>query len=259
MPLGLGLSLTTARIGLVPPSLVGMTLWLNGRAGLPSVGSNVSTWADQSGSGHDFSVPVGSTAPTVVSNGVNGRIGVSFVEASNTCLTNGSDISTFVGAGAWTAFTVLHSTTQNNPGTGTEYFQSAVIGGANQGVWNIPVYGSAPGGLTLIEAYQYNAGVHAVGQTCTTTTDIQTCSFYNSIAGGGTLSISINKAAPSTLTSVPSMTVLADTMQIGTRRPAGSTGNNYGGNIGEIILYNRTLSNTEIINVQNYLSFQWGI
>jgi hypothetical protein len=69
------LSVATATMGITTESL---ELWLEADAGLTLSGSNVTRWADQSGSGTDAAQTVEANQPTLTANAINSLPAVSF-------------------------------------------------------------------------------------------------------------------------------------------------------------------------------------
>jgi len=68
--------------GIGSPPTDNLALWLNASAGLTLSGTDVSTWADQSGNGKDATAS-GTARPTYQSSGINGMPAISFNGTTN--------------------------------------------------------------------------------------------------------------------------------------------------------------------------------
>jgi hypothetical protein len=68
--------------GIGSPPTNNLALWLNASAGLTLSGTDVSTWADQSGNGKDATAS-GTARPTYQSSGINGMPAISFNGTTN--------------------------------------------------------------------------------------------------------------------------------------------------------------------------------
>jgi len=245
-----------------PRQISGCALWLD--AADPSTltlsGSNISQWSDKSGNGYNFTPVSGFSSPTIASNSINSNTSVSFTGPStqNSSASQYLTNSTFPlnsSSSGYSIFVVARQNTSRPSYTGYNYIISAYAGGAGSGLF----YGTEPNGFLLTAngtagpSYGFN-DLTANSPNTTMTTAMLT----GIIVSGSTLTPYMNGTAMSTKTG----TVIALTgISIGDAYAPGQTfsGQNWNGNIGEILLFNRALTTSQRQQVEGYLSWKWGL
>jgi hypothetical protein len=221
------------------PPLSGMTLWVNGRNGITSGGGSVSAWADQSGSGNNFSQSTGSAQPTLSS--INGHTALAFNPsvfssmscAAGTAINNGS---------AWTIFAVW----QFNGSVGYADYNNTILS-----VFAQILIGADKNGSNA-EAYSFQQGTHVAVSGGPATSPHYSMHQQN---GSTTMSVAIDGGTPATTTVGSIGNWNCDYLG----RNGVTTGSYFNGLIGEVIAWNRALSSGEITTVQNFLHTNWGI
>ncbi|MGA8593153.1 MAG: LamG-like jellyroll fold domain-containing protein [Bryobacteraceae bacterium] len=228
--------------------LNGLTAWYRADktgASLPPSASgpvNVSAWPDQSGSGNNASVPASGSGPVSTLDGGNCTPVLSF---------NGSQSLNFnLPVDGWTGMTVILASQAYADGTGSS--NAALFWSQNEG-W----------GETFVSPFQtsvwYRFGTGHPGHQPN----------YSRPANiGGDFSITTT-VHTTTLDSLYVNGTLAqqegaESAQILGSAITGSIGSGHGntfftGNIGEILIYNRALSDTERENVEHYLIGKYGV
>ena len=110
--------------GFVPTRLSGNVLWLRSDRGIALNGSDVSGWADQSGSGHNAAQTTAADQPAYgAATGVNGHPGVTFSRANTEWMDLGVWAET---ATSWTMVAVLNQLTLPATAATHQY----ILGGA---------------------------------------------------------------------------------------------------------------------------------
>lgn len=237
--------------GPAPPPSAGMTLWVNGRAGLISSGGSVSVWQDQSGNGNDLPALI---APSVGS--IKGKAAVSFSKAGSNLLT--LPAFAYFGTTSLTAFFVWQYTGSYVFTPGTADNPCFLCQNSSSATPNCFGTGVDPSTSTDVEPFgcvTLTAGSPTVGpgaESALLANPHQTCVTWD----GTSLGVSIDGGAFAVTPA--SGTIVNNT---GNGRVGGgfiSTDTFYNGEIGEMILYDRVLSRAEISSVQAYLTAQWG-
>jgi hypothetical protein len=236
-----------------PPSS-GMTLWLNGRVGIVETDGNVSEWEDQSGGGNNYTGS-GASQPTLGT--INSKTALEFTaaNASNLVSTTGADI---LSAGAFTIFLVwqytgnrvfsLPNASFTNPTifyVGTAYLFSNAIDAGQDGSTAADVDVAttskvSPATPSSVQAQGLIANPHQS---------------YHAFDGASTY-VSIDEGTVASVGSSGTLTDLS-TSQIG-GGPT-STDQRWQGTVGEIIVYDRTLTAPEIAQTQAFLKYQWSL
>jgi hypothetical protein len=205
-----------------PVDIPGCSLWLDAAdsTSMTLSGISVTSWNDKSG------------------NGYNASGGVSPTYSSNVIQFNGSSyLSTSIPAGSNSAsyfFVFSPSTTGSTVPLGGNALSTAVF-----------IQGS-----TSIALGDWNTNV----ATFSTALNAGTTYIASGMASGGVLSVGINGATMATGSATFSGT---GTFTVG----AGYTDNRYKflGSIGEIILFNTALSTPQRQQVEQYLTWKWGL
>lgn len=115
-----GLSIRTTAFS--PANLSGLSLWLKADAGVTLSGSNVTAWADQSGSNITLT-PIDQNAPLFAASVINGRPCIEFTSAND----EGLNQATF----SLTNFTIFFVSKQKSNNTGrviSSYNDNVLIG-----------------------------------------------------------------------------------------------------------------------------------
>ena len=201
-----------------PPS-GSMILWVKADTGVTTNSGNVTTWADQSGAGHTLTQNTSGCYPTLVSNDMNGLPGVRF-SGSNSI----TDCIGYTGlgstyTGAFTLYVVIQATT-------------AQVCNANGGVDNRIFSGPTQSDADWDGGIDMETGTGSAFSTTiyTLTPTLAAGQYLNCMGLGGYYA------------------------------PGGSNGGGWAltGDIGEVLLYNRTLSGSEQTQMTTYLTGRWN-
>lgn len=244
----------------VVKSISGLELWLKGDAGVSLNGSNqVTTWADQSGNGHNFSSGYNSPSFTTNIASLNNQAAVSF--SGNGDFLQDADGENYInGNSQFTLFLVIQSNVTGtdhglfdteDPNTSDDIMDIRYDqGGVNGGATNIIKAGILNNDPThQLESYSNIQ-----------TTDGQILSLdwksgeqYNLIVDGV-----LNN--PSAIDVPPSGTINNATKVIVGKGPKDETNySSWNGYIAEVILFNRFLPLSERQSVEDYLSDKYNI
>lgn len=240
----------------VPNQIASLNLWYDASAAtatnfnpVPANDGAVSAWLDRQATGRDANQNTGTRQPLWRSNQQNGLGAIQF-DGSNDVLTL-NPVSWALSLVGQTTYIVLKPTsltgtprvTQTNTG-GFQFFWDTY--------WGIE---TATGRAKSTNAgttanYVYMGMIFDGSKTDANTTTQNNLRLKFRINGvAQTLTFSAN---PGTATSGS-----ANTLYVGADNSPAA--NPFAGYIGELLLWTRTLSNTEIINVESYLSTKWGI
>lgn len=229
-------------IGLLP---TGAKLWLKSDAGISKdSGGLVSSWSDQSASGNNVNQTAGSLKPTWVSGAVNGRPVVRFTGPTQ-MLQSASQVLN--ANTAFTAFTVARTSRTAAPSYQYFWWNGADLisggygcclnnGGVIQSAW-----GSNSGAVT-------GSGAAEVG------TLYRICSRFNGTNGTGPHYMWIN-GNPVTSKGKSGSNLSGGAFTLGNFGP--SPGSGLYGDIAEVLIYERALTDTEKTGVENYLTSRW--
>lgn len=230
-------------VGLLP---TGMKLWLKADAGVTkSSGNLVSGWVDQSGSGNDLSQSIAICQPSFADNAVNGRPVVEFGGGSQMLQTTGLVLS---GTTPFTDFEVIRF--NSIPGSNYQYIWWNGIDQTSGG------YGSYISTDPKITS-SWGSGNTGLGDA-------------NDAAIGSWYRLSSRWAGGSGSTNHQMWingNFIGSNRKIGSNFPSGffSLGNfgpssyqGFYGDVAEIMIYNRSLTDTERANVESYLSARWS-
>ncbi|HUE97317.1 MAG TPA: hypothetical protein VMN39_11700 [Longimicrobiaceae bacterium] len=228
-----------------PTNLAGHVLWLDGSDfdgdGMPDAfahGATLTTWVDKSGGLGDNSVTVTNGAPTVALGAINGLAAARFVAGSEDKLDNAG----FVVADNYTVYTVVSGggghvlsgiatdstdAVLYNTGGGFRFYSGVTTGGVDHLISGI---NSRP----HMVGYRIDAGGIDSG-------------FHDSV-------ISLREwSGPATLSGIRIGNLDRDTPSSTVRPEA------WGGDIAEVIVYDRALSNAEHTDVSRYLAGKYGL
>jgi alpha-tubulin suppressor-like RCC1 family protein len=212
----------------------GLKLWLNAEAGLTrDVNSSISLWGDQSASGNSAVQAILSNEPTYVSAIVNGKPVVRFNGLSafmDGTLSLGSQVSMFVVASSGPNGGYKRIITNEFNffmGTGSDGLFATFYGN-----------GSAWGGTGAVS--------HGVGLTTGQFNILES-------VNNGTDSAYVNGLLADSRTNA--MSAFSDGYELG-RYPAGQY---WDGDVAEILLYDRALSDSEKATVENYLNRRYNV
>lgn len=231
-------------VGLLP---TGMKIWLKADAGITKDGSGlVSTWADQSGSGNNLVQTTGTRKPTAVDSAANGRPVVRFTGPSQYLQAGAQVLS---GNTAFTAFTVARIN-QIPSSTPYQYFWWNGAASINGGYG---CYLSSTGRLS--SGWGYYSGEVADTTSVTVGSLYRICSVFNGTNGGGPHYLWINGNSVASFGKSGS-NLTGGTFTVGNYlQPAG---NGLYGDLAEILIYDRALTDTERANVDGYLQSRWA-
>jgi hypothetical protein len=226
-----------------PTSITGLQLWMDG-SDLSSMtfssGSNISQWRDKSGLGNHATA---TGSPVLTGNSINGYQAI--VLASGKYFTG----STSVTGTTLTVFSVA-KTTRTLPNGGLDQRLVSLANGANVD------YGRADGVIALfnqgssssITTYRVAS---VAGSTITTNTAFQVVCKYNGTTGY------LWKDGTSGGSSASSGTFGVTKYGIGNQ--ANPTTEYWIGSIGEVLIYNVALTDTQRQLVEGYLAWKWGL
>lgn len=229
-------------VGLLPS---GMKLWLKADAGISASDTAVTSWADQSGTGNNVAQTNVTIRPTIVTNAVNGKAVVRFTGPSRYLQSANQVLN---GNTAFTAFTVakINQIPTSNP---YQYFwwngADAISGGYGCYLSNSGYLSSAWGSYSGAVSDTNNAAIGSL---------YRICSRFNGTNGTGPHYMWINGV------SVPSKGKSGSNLSGGmfTVGDFGPTaGSGLYGDIAEIMIYDRALTDAERVSVDQYLQLRW--
>ena len=216
----------------------GISMWLRADAGVTTVSNAVSQWIDQSGMGLNVSQATTGNRPTLVNNvaSLNNRPAISFNGTSN-FLT--SSINSGLANSSLTVFVIGSG---GNQSTSNAVYYS--VGPVSSGFWLTRRASSS-----RIGAYNNNQLVQG------TITNLPTNGYDFRLFGlrkslGNALQIKVNGINEIVSTNTTAIGSFTDAnIQIG----AGNSGSFLNGQIAEVLVYNRDLSDLELSQVEKYL------
>lgn len=234
----------------------GIVLWLDGSdvdnnstTANPANNTALSTWKDISGNGNNATVLSGQNTPVMNTAQINGKDVVKFTRSSGSLGTvyevTGVDIRATTMPKT-TIFTVYRQGTN----TSTDWHG---IWGDDDGSWDrffMPRFGSDNGIVSVGPTTNYvavtNSGV--VGET-----KLLTAVYDNGTANGS--AIYFNGAVVQTVTDNTNTTAAKTDLRIGWD----GDDNPFNGDIAEMVVYKRKLSECEIIAVNRYFKYKYGV
>ena len=234
----------------VPASVSGGVLWLD--ASIQASGA-VATWEDQFVTGNDAIQATGVEQPISGSSSINGVNVITFDAASAQNLLISSFGSFMSGSDkTCTVFAVLRhtvATQQSAWSFGNSASDNAIYAGGTS---------STSGKFRALKRDDFNGTIAPIGTNDTTLGDPLIVT-HALAADGLTVDTYINGTQDIAAGNINVSTTTIDEFMIGGIPFAAGATAPWDGDIGEIIMYNRALSSTEITDVNNYLSPKWGI
>lgn len=230
LQLGKGAGLQIKAASAAAPTLsytTGLLRWYKADAGTSTTTNGVAltSWADQSGNGANATIASG--GPTYTTAWQNGLPGITFAQAGNIHL----DFTSTGTLANWTAFVVYDATSFD---AGVNY----LVGGNAHGIFSkAAVLGVGFGSFDGANDRRSNADSMAVGVRCYQPAKL----FLN-----GT---EVTYASTGTMTGM-------QLGRLGGRTDTGSVGHN--GRIGEVLVYDSTLSTANRNIVEAYLKAKWN-
>jgi hypothetical protein len=220
----------------------GMSLWLRGDYGVTLSGSTVQTWSDASGSLNTATQATGTKQPTYVASAVNGLPALTFASGKYMQLPTG--FSTFAGA---SIFAVIKPTSVTAGARIIDLGNGATSD-------NIQLQEPASGSAAL---YTYN-GSTGTNVTASGALTLNTFQLLEAIdTGTGTATLFTNSTQEAQNTSMGILNNLSRSANYVAQGSAG--GNNFVGQIAELIVYSRNLSASETAIVENYLYNKYAL
>jgi len=236
----------------VPPT--GLVTWLKADAGVTSSSGNVSAWADQSPTGNSAVQATSGNQPTLVTSAINGKPALSF-NGTSSYLTVADNTSLRP-----TNVTILAVATRNG---GTDY--GRIVSKpyfSTSGQWNGPYVAydlsRDPGGVPYMSC---TVGGSNLGVNVGVPMNSGPAYLFSSTYDGTTESLRQNGYTPSTRS-------VSGTIDNGdaTRKDLVIGGSsvywpyqNFPGQIAEVLIYNRALTDTERQQAETYLANKYGI
>ncbi|MBF0432516.1 MAG: DUF2341 domain-containing protein, partial [Fibrobacteria bacterium] len=234
-----------------PVDVPDLKLWLRADQGAEEAsaddaenGDAVQYWRDQSGNGNDVEQSTSSNRPILVTNTLNGKPVLRFDNSNDYLIRN--DALGMSGNPAMTMFVVM-----KGPG-GTDAILH--LGGPNT---NDQVYMSSEAGYrhgSSNKLFNENfSGAYALGtfrRSESATTGSEEF-FKNGVEG-----TQLSSVSPSSTITIPGSSVYT---LVGARYYSSSIGYYCGGDIAEILLYNRELTEAERIKVESYLTVKYSL
>lgn len=229
-------------VGMIPAS--GLKLWLRGDIGVSCDGTaKISGWTDQSAGANNFTQSTPAYRPTYVSDSGNARQAVRFGTGSP-IMTNPNRV--IVGNTEFTCITLLKYNGSGLP-TSNEYIFWNGLDPSNNyggyGMW-VDIFGHLTASWSLNGGKLYDAGVIAGGQWYILT----------SRYGGGTHQLWLNGTSKGSVAKGNS-NITAGSTSVGNKVTASYQG--FDGDIQEVLVYNRALSDAERTAVESYLSTRY--
>lgn len=257
-PLGVGgLLLGPDTVPFNPLSL-SPVLWVNGRAGILTNDFGVNEWEDQSGNGNNYTQTGVSGDPYPSVGTLNGFTALVFAASSSQTLAN---TTTFTALSAFTMFAVWQYTGMTDYNAGTYYvtptvlsFSPSFVNGIGAGIDSGDTTRMTTFTGVFTESPNTQEQIAASSASGTVTDPHQSYHAYD----GSHLYASIDGGTVSSLS-------VGSTLTDGAF-PQGNIGLNnlsdssfWNGSIGEIMVFDTFLNDTDISNVQAYLNTQWGL
>ena len=228
----------------------GLKLWLEADAGVTLNGSTVSQWADQSGSGTNASQGTSASQPILVANALNGKPALRF-DGSNDYMTFNLPINGLTGMTV-----LLVSSNRASQTAGSSQAEYAAIFWNETTSWGTVYLSPFQSqvawrfGTTQVYNRQIYTRPSSVGSGYTRTT-----MKHDGPAGTDTLYVN-GVQVQSATGKLSSLTGHQDTGNLG----RGYNNNTYfNGDIVEVLVYNRTLSDSERQSVEQYLGTKYNL
>jgi len=248
-----------------PSSITGLQLWLDASDAMTtfdatSGGSTISAdvavarWEDKSGNSRHFTQSTSSNRPLRKTSQQNGRDALLF-DGINDGLVGGDYLDGNSGSIAVFAVVKRTGSSQNH-----EIVAKAFDGGG--WVFRLLSDGKLYAGnfASNLTTYTDRSTSAAISATAFTLVSLQfSAGAFDELSmrrNGVALALgSANSVAGGLLTPVNT----SNSMRIGFSASAGTDYNNFAGNIGEVLIYNSSLSSTDRSAIESYLMSKWGI
>lgn len=223
-----------------PPMISGMVLWLRADQGITlGTGSQVATWADQSGHGNNVTQATATARPTLsASGGPMGQPCLNFASASLQMLDRASAV---VSASPWSAFVVQETSTPASEG-----FSFYVGGLSSSNGLGFGLNGSD-------RVIWYSGASILVDGVCPTST----WELWSAVNTGTTTTFSVNGSSQSVTN--PTVQPIAPSAATGIGGSTDTAADTWNGSIAEVILYNRALTAPEVALLNSYFSTRYGV
>lgn len=236
-------AVTTSTIQIDPNSQSVLTdylsLWLRADFGLTTTGSNVSHWMDMSGNSNDADQPTSANQPTIVSNTVNGHPAVNF-NGTSQYMSFANDLADF--SRGFAAFIVTKPATLS---TNAKLFDFCNASDKD----NVTCFeGSAAASSASVQTKIDSTASTLTGTNVFVSGQHRVVTLLQKGAGTGEIWLNGQQSVAGALTNA--MATLRTNNVLG----ASGTGTNpYGGQIAEILVYNKALTVGEKNAVESYL------
>ena len=250
-----------------PTDISGLKLWLDANdldgdgsaANNPSNGAAVATWVDKSGAGNNATQSTSAKRPTFVTSGLNSKPTVNFSGSDNSQQMVIGDTSTTTWSFLYndttgsSVFIVVKSLAAS-AGDATDYilysdnWQFYNYANGNQFAMDGAAANSYPSDYYSSNASQlanqFGFNTHSIINGSSTSTG------FEHFVEGGTLVKVVNHVG------FPFSGTVTETMRLG-----GSGGGTYSldGDVAEVIMYNKALTDTQRKDVECYLETKWGL
>ena len=229
-------------------------IWCRADVGITLNGSTVSGWADQSGNGNNLTQGTASLQPTWVEDGLNEYPELSF-DGTDDVMTGPSFFGSVTSANSWTTAVVCRGWTWG--GSTAHNTGRAVLGAPSGGggYFNQPMLSQAGGGPG---GGFYNGSAHKTAKAAAA--GAQGASLvWIMVNDGGDLTIHVNGASGTTVSSAGSVQSQATTLAVGHGTGSGTSTAYWDGKISEVLVFNGALANGERGALEGYLMDRYGI
>jgi len=237
----------------LPLDISGCAVWVDAqdrRTLTVSNTSNVAIWGDKSGNGYNFSNDTATMWPNYVSNGINGYPSLEFTGIGGSSSSNRRlDNSNVVLNNNYSIFAVGRQNASAPSWTGYNYLVRAPL----PGDWGI-AFGAHPS-----RNFTTFAGTGGGWFDVNSNSPGITVSNIPRILGMKVVSGTMTPYYDGITMNTKSGTNRALTgMQIGDTSPLSSNGQNWNGQIGEIVVYNQAINDSDRQLLEGYLAWKWG-
>ena len=219
-----------------------LALWLKAGTGAGSVGSNSSTWQDQSGHTRNATQTTASRRPAVTANQINFNPALVFDGSADYM-----DMTTNLGL-TGTADCSVYCVVQQ-AGSGLQVFFGTKAGNSD----DLQLY-TTPGSPTTVDYWGYGAALNGTTSLPAGTTYIT----GHEKAGTGTNQATIYLNGNLDNTGTINLSMGTGDRRIGASAAAGSPMYFTQGDIAEIVTYTSALTSAQRSKLQSYLSFKYG-
>ena len=226
-------------LGVLPNDISGLTLWLKASAIAGSDGDAIGTWADSSAAAFaSFTQATAANKPLLKTgaNGINSQNVLRF-DGTNDQLGSTGILSSLITNAAFTTFTVIKTSASGNDSIITDL-------GTN---WQLLVTTTPTAKISTLDG---GSPSQVIGITN------GTAAIITSHHSSGQSTIRKNNGAYAADVATGNTSALTEVISIGERTGAADF---YTGDIAEIIIYNRVLSEAEEVLVRRYLNAKYAI